>query len=102
MITEGVEQNRPVMPVALSTNAVTELVPMSAPILTEKASTQYAMVEFSKSNVTGSRSPANFAMEYRVLQGLQVSAWISYSELYCLLTQWCLSMIAEMGEKVNR
>ena len=32
-----------------------------------KASTQYAIVEFSKSNVTGSRKPANFAIEYSVL-----------------------------------
>ena len=32
----------------------------------ENASTQYAIVEFSKSRVTGSRSPANLAIEYRV------------------------------------
>ena len=51
------------MPVALSINAVTGGVPMSAPMLILNASTQYAIVEFSKSRVTGSRRPANFAME---------------------------------------
>jgi len=65
----GIDTERvPLMPVALSMNAVTGLVPTSAPILIEKASTQYAIVEFSKSSVTGSRRPANFAMEYNVLQ----------------------------------
>jgi hypothetical protein len=52
----------PLIPVALSMYAVTGLVPMSAPMLMEKASTQYAIVEFSKSSVTGSRRPANLAM----------------------------------------
>lgn len=46
--------------------AVTGLVPINAPILMLNASTQYAMVEFSKSKVTGSRKPANFAIEYSV------------------------------------
>ena len=54
------------IPVALSMNAVTGDVPMSAPMLMLKASTQYAIVEFSKSRVTGSRRPANLAMEYKV------------------------------------
>jgi hypothetical protein len=54
------------IPVADSMNAVTGDVPISAPIEIEKASTQYAHVEFSKSRVTGSRRPANFAMEYSV------------------------------------
>ena len=40
-------------------------------MLIQKASTQYAIVEFSKSNVTGSRKPANFAIEYSVLGVLQ-------------------------------
>jgi len=53
----------PEIPVALSMKAVTGLVPMRAPILMENASTQYATVERSKSSVTGSRSPANLAME---------------------------------------
>jgi hypothetical protein len=57
----------PEIPVALSMNAVTGLVPIRAPMLMEKASTQYAIVEFSKSRVTGSRRPANLAMEYSVL-----------------------------------
>ena len=57
----------PLIPVALSTNEVTGLVPISAPMLIQNASTQYAIVEFSKSNVTGSRRPANFAIEYSVL-----------------------------------
>jgi hypothetical protein len=47
-------------------NAVTGLVPMSAPIEIENASTQYAIVLPSKSMVTGSRKPANLAMEYSV------------------------------------
>ena len=51
------------IPVADSMKAVTGEVPISAPIEMEKASTQYAIVEFSKSSVTGSRRPANFAME---------------------------------------
>lgn len=51
------------IPVALSMKAVTGDVPMRAPILMLNASTQYAMVEFSKSSVTGSRRPANLAME---------------------------------------
>lgn len=53
----------PAIPVALSMNAVTGLVPTSAPMEIEKASTQYAIVEFSKSRVTGSRRPANLTME---------------------------------------
>jgi hypothetical protein len=57
----------PLIPVALSMNAVTGLVPSTAPMAIENASTQYAIVEFSKSIVTGSRSPANLAIEYRVL-----------------------------------
>lgn len=61
-----VDPNIPAIPVADSMKAVTGLVPMRAPIEMEKASTQYAIVEFSKSRVTGSRSPANLAMEYRV------------------------------------
>lgn len=51
------------IPVALSMNAVTGEVPIRAPMLMLKASTQYAIVEFSKSSVTGSRRPANLAME---------------------------------------
>ena len=51
------------IPVADSTNAVTGDVPMSAPMEMQNASTQYAAVLFSKSNVTGSRRPANLAME---------------------------------------
>ena len=54
------------IPVADSTKAVTGDVPMSAPIEMQNASTQYAIVEFSKSRVTGSRRPANLAMEYSV------------------------------------
>jgi hypothetical protein len=54
------------IPVALSMKAVTGDVPMRAPMLILNASTQYAIVEFSKSSVTGSRRPANLAMEYRV------------------------------------
>jgi hypothetical protein len=53
----------PLIPVALSMYAVTGLIPRSAPMLIEKASTQYAIVEFSKSKVTGSRRPANLAIE---------------------------------------
>jgi hypothetical protein len=37
-------------------------------MLIENASTQYAIVEFSKSNVTGSRRLANLAIEYSVLE----------------------------------
>ena len=54
------------IPVADSTKTVTGEVPMSAPMEMLKASMQYAIVEPSKSIVTGSRRPANFAMEYRV------------------------------------
>jgi len=50
-------------------NAVTGDVPNKEPIVIATASTQYAMVDPSKSSVTGSRRPANFAMEYRVLFG---------------------------------
>lgn len=50
------------IPVADSTKTVTGEVPISAPIEIEKASTQYAMVLFSKSRVCGSRSPANRAI----------------------------------------
>jgi hypothetical protein len=64
---EQLMYDSPEMPVALSMKAVTGEVPIKAPILMEKASMQYAMVEFSKSNVTGSLSPANLAMEYKVL-----------------------------------
>jgi hypothetical protein len=55
------------MPVADSINAVTGEVPRREPTLIVIASTQYANVDPSKSSVTGSRRPANFAMEYRVL-----------------------------------
>ena len=54
------------IPVADSMKAVTGDVPMSAPMEMLKASMQYAIVEPSKSIVTGSRRPANFAMDYRV------------------------------------
>jgi len=57
----------PAMPVADSMYAVTGEVPRRDPIVIETASTQYANVDPSKSSVTGSRRPANFAMEYRVL-----------------------------------
>lgn len=50
-------------------NAVTGEVPRREPILIAIASTQYANVDPSKSSVTGSRRPANFAIEYRVLFG---------------------------------
>ena len=49
--------------------AVTGDVPSREPVVIAIASTQYANVDPSKSNVTGSRRPANFAMEYRVLFG---------------------------------
>ena len=50
-------------------NAVTGEVPRREPTLIVIASTQYANVDPSKSSVTGSRRPANFAMEYNVLFG---------------------------------
>ena len=53
----------PQNPDLLATKAVTGDVPMSAPMLMQNASTQYAIVEFSKSRVMGSRRPANLAME---------------------------------------
>ncbi len=53
----------PAIPVALSTKAVTGLVPMSEPIEIQNASTQYATVLRSKSIVTGSRKSANLAIE---------------------------------------
>lgn len=65
-VTHAATRHAPLIPVALSMKAVTGLVPMRAPMLMAKASTQYAIVEFSKSSVTGSRNPANLAMEYRV------------------------------------
>lgn len=46
--------------------AVTGLVPRRAPMEIENASTQYAIVEFSKSSVSGSLKPANLAIEYKV------------------------------------
>ena len=61
------EQYAPAMPVADSTYAVTGEVPRREPTVIVIASTQYANVDPSKSSVTGSRRPANFAMEYRVL-----------------------------------
>ena len=54
------------IPVADSIKAVTGDVPINAPMEIENASTQYAIVEPSKSSVTGSRRPANFAIEYSV------------------------------------
>jgi hypothetical protein len=57
------------MPVADSMNAVTGEVPRREPRLIAIASTQYANVDPSKSSVTGSRRPANFAIEYKVLFG---------------------------------
>ena len=61
------EQHAPAIPVADSMYAVTGEVPSREPIEMAIASTQYANVDPSKSSVTGSRRPANFAMEYRVL-----------------------------------
>ena len=61
------EQYAPTIPVADSMYAVTGEVPKREPIVIMTASTQYAKVDPSKSIVTGSRRPANFAMEYRVL-----------------------------------
>jgi len=52
----------PLIPVADSIYAVTGLEPNRAPRTIQKASTQYAMDEPSKSKVTGSRKPANLAM----------------------------------------
>jgi len=63
------EQHAPAIPVADSMYAVTGEIPTREPIVIVTASTQYAIVEPSKSSVTGSRRPANFAMEYRVLFG---------------------------------
>lgn len=77
----------PLMPVADSMYAVTGLTPKSAPILIEKASTQYAIVEPSKSKVTGSRRPANLAMEYRVLKGMNTMKRISEEGI----TRWYLN-----------
>ena len=51
------------IPVADLTKAVTGEVPIKAPMEMEKASTQYARVEFSKSSVVGSRRPANLVIE---------------------------------------
>jgi hypothetical protein len=50
-------------------NAVTGEVPRRDPMVIVIASTQYADVDPSKSRVTGSLRPANFAIEYRVLFG---------------------------------
>lgn len=61
--------------------AVTGLTPKIAPILIQKASVQYAIVEPSKSKVTGSRRPANLAMEYRVLTGMSIMDYYSKREL---------------------
>ena len=47
--------------------AVTGEVPRREPNVIVIASTQYPNVDPSKSRVTGSRRPASFAMEYRVL-----------------------------------
>jgi hypothetical protein len=55
--------NIPLIPVALSMYAVTGLTPRRAPMLMENASMQYAIVDPSKSSVTGSRRPANLAIE---------------------------------------
>jgi hypothetical protein len=55
----------PEIPVTLSMKTITGLVPINAPMMLN-ASTQYAMVEFSKSKVTGSRKPVNFAIEYSI------------------------------------
>lgn len=54
------------IPVADSTNAVHGEVPMSDPREIHVASTQYAMVEFSKSWVFGFVTPENLAIEYSV------------------------------------
>ena len=62
-------QYAPAIPVADSMYAVTGEVPSREPIVMAIASTQYACVDPSKSSVTGSRRPANFAMEYKVLFG---------------------------------
>ena len=48
-------------------NAVTGEVPRREPTVIVSASTQYAAVDPSKSRVTGSLRPANFAIEYKVL-----------------------------------
>ena len=64
---DHLEQYAPAIPVADSIYAVTGDVPSREPVVIAIASTQYANVDPSKSNVTGSRRPANFAMEYRVL-----------------------------------
>jgi len=64
---DHLEQYAPAIPVADSMYAVTGEVPSREPMVMAIASTQYAKVDPSKSSVTGSRRPANFAMEYRVL-----------------------------------
>jgi len=61
------DQYAPAIPVADSMYAVTGEVPSREPTVMAIASTQYASVDPSKSSVTGSRRPANFAMEYKVL-----------------------------------
>ena len=62
-----VKRYAPDIPVADSMKAVTGEVPNREPMVIVIASTQYANVDPSKSCVTGSRRPANFAMEYMVL-----------------------------------
>ena len=64
---DHLEQHAPAIPVADSMYAVTGEVPSREPTVMAIASTQYASVDPSKSSVTGSRRPANFAMEYKVL-----------------------------------
>ena len=59
----------PAIPVANSMNAVTDEVPRREPTVIVSASTQYAAVDPSKSRVTGSLRPVNFAIEYKVLFG---------------------------------
>lgn len=62
-----VKKYAPAIPVADSMYVVTGEVPRREPMVIVIASTQYANVDPSKSCVTGSRRPANFAMEYKVL-----------------------------------
>lgn len=60
-------EDSPEIPVALSIYAVVGEQPSREPMDIQIASMQYASVECSKSIVTGSQRPANFAMEYIVL-----------------------------------
>jgi len=91
----------PLIPVADSMHTLTGLVPNREPRTIQKATTQYAVDDPSKSKATESYNPATLAMVPRALKNCMNSATISQLDFYPVAsTECCGSILDEVtGER---